>query len=170
MSILKDLVNLQPISEVAKLDQNSIEMSLAYKWMNQALKKGYPKQGAINYTWPLVKSQGFSESYSKQVAEQAYKDLAEEQVSEETVSEGFNDPDTIADELEDRLEQIQELMSDVKRLVRACPPDIRNHAESYWLAHIVTALGSEHDYMGGTSKYDTMAATIDKLRNEESDD
>ena len=158
MSLLKDLVNIKkPLSE--KVDQNSIEMSLAYKHMKQAIDKGYPRQGAVNFVTPLIKSQGFSAAYSKQCAEQAWKEL-----NDETVTEGFNDPDAIADELQDRFEQIMELMDDVKGLVHACPPDIRKHAEAYWLAHIITALGSDHEYVGGTSKYDTMEATIKKLR------
>lgn len=170
MSILQDLVNLKPLSE--KIEQNSVEMGLAYKWMNQAIKKGYPKQGAINYVTTLIKSQGFGAEYSKQCAEQAWADLNEKTVAEESVevSEGVNEPDVVADELQDRLEQLEELMQEVKDLVRACPMDIRRHAESYWLPHIITALGSvDHDYMGGTSKYDTMKATIEKLREYEDD-
>ena len=164
MSLLKDLVNIKkPLSE--KVDQNTIEMSLAYKHMKQAIDKGYPRQGAINFVTPLIKSQGFSAAYSKQCAEQAWKEL-----NDETVTEGFNDPDAIADELMDAWERMTEIMDEVRHLVRACPPDIRKHAESYWVAHIVTALGGEHDYLGGTSKYDTMEATIQKLRELDPDE
>ena len=163
MTILKDLLNIKkPLEE--KVEQNSIEMSLAYKYMDQALKKGYAKDAAINYTAKLVKSQGFSADYSKQCAEQAYKDLAEYSVNEAM------DPNKLADQLEETMEAMSDLVSGVKRLMRQAPPHIRNHAESYWLPALVTALGSDHDYMGGTSKYDTMEATIKKRREEGEDE
>lgn len=159
MTLLKDLINLKsPIVE--KVNQNSIEMSLSYKHMKQAIDKGYQKPAAINYVAKLIKSQGFGEDYAKQCAEQAWKEM-----NDETVTESINDPDTIADELMDAWEQMSEIMDNVRNLIRACPPDIRKHAESYWVSHIVTAMGGEHDYLGGTSKYDTMEATIHKLRD-----
>ena len=159
MTLLKDLVQLKkPLEE--KIEQTSIEMSLAYKYMKQAIDKGYPKQAAVNYVAKLVKSQGFSEQYSKDCATKAWSEM-----NDETVTEGFNEPSAIAEELMDSWEQMTEIMNNVRKLVRACPPDIRKHAESYWVAHIVTALGGEHDYLGGTSKYDTMEATIHKLHD-----
>lgn len=163
MSILKDLLGISQIQETV-VNKAGVEMGLAHKYMDQALKKGYPKLGAINYTTKLVKSQGFSEEYARQCAEQAYKDVAEIPVSEAI------DPNKLADQLEETMEAMSDLVSGVKRLMRQAPPHIRNHAESYWLPALVTALGSDHDYMGGTSKYDTMEATIKKLREEGEDE
>lgn len=161
MTILKDLlsINTKQIQET-EVNKAGVEISLARKYMDQALKKGYPKAGAINYTAKLVKSQGFSADYAKQCAEQAYKDLAEETVTEEV------DPYKLADQLEELMEGISDNVFQIKKLLRQASPQIRRHAESYWLPALVTALGSDHDYMGGTSKYDTMAATISKLREE----
>ena len=160
MSILKDLVQInQTVKELKEVNKAGVEMPLARKYMKQALDKGYAKANAISYTAKLVKSQGFSADYSKQCAEQAYTDLAEE-----VVTEGMNDPDQIADQLQEASEQMQEIISGIKRTLRQAPPDIRRHAESYWLPALVTAVGSDHDYMGGTSKYDTLEATVRKLR------
>jgi hypothetical protein len=161
MTVLKDLLSIsaKQIQET-EVNKAGVEISLARKYMDQALKKGYPKDAAINYTAKLVKSQGFTADYSKQCAEQAYKDLAEETVTEEM------DPNKLADQLEELMEGMSDYVFQMKKLLRQASPQIRRHAESYWLPALVTALGSDHDYMGGTSKYDTMAATIKKLREE----
>ena len=168
MALLKDLLSIKQVQEQA-VNKAGVELALAHKYMKSALDKGYSKASAINYTAKLVKGQGFGAEYSKQVAEQAYKDMADEPISEETITEAM-DPNKLADQLEDMLQELTDYFQTIKRLMRQAPPHIRNHAESYWVPALITALGSDHDYMGGTSKYDTMAATIEKLREEGADE
>lgn len=163
MTILKDLLS---IKEATKPEQASVEMGLAFKFMAEAIKKGYSRAGAINYTSKLVKSQGFSEDYSKQCAERAWEDLATETVNEDQLNEAMS-PEDIAHELTQYYEDMTDIMANIKKLMRQAPGDIRQHAEHYWIPAIITALGSEHDYMGGTSKYDTLQATVHKLLDEE---
>lgn len=136
---------------------------IARKRIADAIKKGYAKDAAIKYCMSYLKSQPGMESVSacSKVAEKVWKDI-----QEEPLKEGMADPGQVADELEEMLGQMNDIMDNVKRLLRNAPADIQQHAKGYWVAHIVTALGSDHDYMGGTSKYDTMEATIEKLRAE----
>lgn len=168
MTLLKDLFVLKNTKKVEEekleftdVKGQGVEIELARKHMAAAIKKGYPKQGAINYTVRHLKGQGWSVGHCSKVAENAWKEL-----NDEPLKEAVSDPADIAEDLQEMHEQMVEIMDNVKRLLRNAPGDIQQHARHYWVAHIITALGSDHDYMGGTSKYDTMAATIDKLREE----
>jgi uncharacterized protein YgfB (UPF0149 family) len=168
MTLLKDLFVLKNTKRVEeeKLEFTDVkgqgaEVGLARKHMAAAIKKGYPKQGAINYTVSHLKGQGWSVGHCSKVAEDAWKEL-----SDEPLKEGYANPSDIAEDLQEMLEQMRECMDNVKRLLRNAPGDIQQHANHYWVAHIITALGSDHEYAGGTSKYDTMEATITKLREE----
>lgn len=169
MTLLKDLFVLKNTKKVEeeKLEHGDpspgegTEVALARKHMAAAIKKGYPKQPAVNYTVSHLKGQGWSVGQCSKCAEDAWKEL-----NEKPLKEAVSDPAEIAEDLQEMHEQMVEIMDNVKRLLRNAPGDIQQHARHYWVAHIITALGSDHDYMGGTSKYDTMAATIDKLREE----
>lgn len=169
MTLLKDLFVLKNTKKVEeeKLEHGDpspgegAEVGLARKHMAAAIKKGYPKQAAVNYTVSHLKGQGWSIGQCSKCAEDAWKEL-----NEKPLKEAVSDPAAIAEDLQEMHEQMVEIMDNVKRLLRNAPGDIQQHANHYWVAHIITALGSDHEYMGGTSKYDTMAATIDKLREE----
>jgi hypothetical protein len=168
MTLLSDLIKIKgkPVEEtkVEYSDVTSgegVELALARKHIAAAMKKGYPKQASINYAKSHLKGQGWSESHCAKVVTQAWKDL-----NDTPITEAVTDPAEVADDLQEMLDQMKEIMDNVKRLLRSASNDVRQHAEHYWLAHITTALGSDHTYMGGTSKYDTMEATIQKLRDE----
>jgi hypothetical protein len=48
-------------------------------------------------------------------------------------------------------EEIRELVQEAMDLVREEGSDVaRNRARSYWYAHILTSLGGDHGFMGGS--------------------
>jgi len=65
-----------------------------------------------------------------------------------------------ADELQDILCQMKDLLWEARKLVRGTPEESR--ANAYWIAHISMALDSEHGYLGGSMC--TMESTANDLR------
>lgn len=65
-------------------------------------------------------------------------------------------------ELEDIHQQISKLMGEARHIVRQLPRYMRGSAESYWIPHIMIALGGEHEWT--TARHEsTMQKTIDEL-------
>jgi len=59
-------------------------------------------------------------------------------------------------------EQMLELLDHAREALRGLDDDfLERQATSYWLAHIRTALDSDHEYLGGSMV--TMQETIDAL-------
>ena len=84
------------------------------------------------------------------------------------------DPDaagSMAAELEDLHREMTEIMSKVRHVVRGLPRHMKGTAESYWIPHIMIALGGEHEWMTAGHE-STMQKTIDELKeySEGSDD
>ena len=88
-------------------------------------------------------------------------DESVEMIGEEPLREYREDDlSEIADELEEIREQMEELIHQADSLLRGT--DEYNAAKGYWIAHIMTALSNDHDYLGGSME--TMQDTIDALR------
>lgn len=68
-----------------------------------------------------------------------------------------------AEELEDIHKEISQLMSNARSIVRRLPRHMRGSAESYWIPHIMIALGGEHEWMTAGHE-STMQKTIDELK------
>ena len=72
------------------------------------------------------------------------------------------------DRLREIQEEIEELLGEAKRCIRAAggtKTQTMIRAEAYWIAHIIGALRNDHGYLGGSMA--TMQDTIEEL---ESDD
>ena len=73
-----------------------------------------------------------------------------------------------ADILIDAKEGILEALEEARQALRACDDEfLYEQADAYWLAHIWTALGHEHGYLGGSMV--TMQDTINALQGGEKD-
>lgn len=72
-------------------------------------------------------------------------------------------------ELEHLHETMVKAIHEAKDLVRHLPSQMRGQAESYWIPHIMIALGGEHDYMASRSE-STMMKTIEELKEEAGSD
>ena len=75
----------------------------------------------------------------------------------------------IVDELGEIQSQILELVDQARALLR------RNElqgalmrAESYWIAHVTTAISNNHGYLGGSTV--SLQDTIDEIKDAENDD
>jgi len=73
---------------------------------------------------------------------------------------------------EDDINRLEEIQNEMLKLIDEAEDILQNEgditferARSYWIAHIKTALTSEHDYVGGSMF--TMESTIKELRGEE---
>jgi len=75
-----------------------------------------------------------------------------------------DDMGEIADELEEHLSHLENIMHEVGNLIDQT--DERHAARSYWFGHIMGALSNDSEYMGGSMT--TMQDSIDAIR--ESDD
>ncbi len=87
---------------------------------------------------------------------------------ETTLAEDNSD---VAYELEDIKDQIKGLLDEALSIIRPGMGEggmARDRAESYWYAHIVMALDSDHGYMGGSMT--TMQDTADEIRHNDGDD
>lgn len=83
-----------------------------------------------------------------------------EDLMREPVTEG---PVDIADQLEEVYEELQDLLYNLKRLVRQIPyRALSERANRGVLAHIEIALNNEHQWMG--RNYTTLADVIEELR------
>ena len=76
------------------------------------------------------------------------------------------DRQEIVDELGDIQSQILELVEQARALLR------RNglqgalmRAESYWIAHVITAVSNDHGYLGGSMV--SLQNTIDEIKNDD---
>lgn len=74
-----------------------------------------------------------------------------------------------AEELVDIHKEISELMSHARQIVRRLPRHVKGSAESYWIPHIMIALGGEHEWMTAGHE-STMQKTIDDLEEYARDD
>ncbi len=74
-----------------------------------------------------------------------------------------------AEELVDIREQIVQLMSEARSIVRGLPRSLKGSAEAYWIPHIMIALGGEHEWMTAGHE-STMQKTIEELEEYASDD
>ena len=79
------------------------------------------------------------------------------------------DRQEIVDELGEIQSQILELVEQARALLR------RNElqgalmrAESYWIAHVTTAISNNHGYLGGSTV--SLQDTIDEIKGAENDD
>lgn len=71
-----------------------------------------------------------------------------------------------ARELEDIKCEIEDLISQARRVLKEAGDEHElRYAESYWIAHLRTALSNDHSYLGGSMG--PMQSTIDSLRGEE---
>ncbi|KKL97253.1 hypothetical protein LCGC14_1836370 [marine sediment metagenome] len=66
-----------------------------------------------------------------------------------------------ADRLSEIRDQIKELMGEAKSLLHNSDDKVWNRARSYWYPHIIMALDSEHEFLGGSMV--TMQDTIDEM-------
>lgn len=66
----------------------------------------------------------------------------------------------IRDNIEDLIDEANAILEDLPNQI-SLPIQIYAQAKSYWLAHIETALGKEHDYLGRSQI--TMQCTIDEI-------
>jgi len=72
----------------------------------------------------------------------------------------------------DDIERMEEIKEEIKELLHESRYILKNaddrityeRASSYWLAHIVTALDNDHDYLGGSMC--TLQDSIDELNIE----
>ena len=70
----------------------------------------------------------------------------------------------IANDLEDKLYEIKDLMRDVNELLDSIDDEqIKARAKSYWIPHILTAIDNDHSYMGGSMV--TGMDTVNELMN-----
>ena len=76
------------------------------------------------------------------------------------------DRQEIVDELGEIQSQILELVEQARALLR------RNElqgalmrAESYWIAHVITAVSNDHGYLGGSMV--SLQNTIDEIKNDD---
>lgn len=76
------------------------------------------------------------------------------------------DRQEIVDELGEIQSQILDLVEQARALLR------RNglqgalmRAESYWVAHVITAVSNDHDYLGGSMV--SLQNTIDEIKNDD---
>jgi hypothetical protein len=73
---------------------------------------------------------------------------------------------------EDDVERMEEIKEEIKELLDESRFILKNadnrmtyeRASSYWLAHIVTSLDNDHDYLGGSMC--TLQDSIDELKEE----
>jgi len=74
----------------------------------------------------------------------------------------FEQCEEIAEQLEEKREQLLSIVEEVKMLVNQIPSsNIQSGAKLYWLAQLEIQLGGEHSYLGGSMC--TMENTIDAL-------
>ncbi len=97
------------------------------------------------------------------------KDLLELSKSEQVVESHEEVDASIVEELEEHFEQLSKIMEEVQQLVRHLPRSERALAESYWIPHIMIALGGEHRWMTAGHEA-TMKKTIDELKSQMSHD
>lgn len=160
----------------------------AKKLLDAASKKGYKKPQAMLYAESHMRNQGWTTNQCKELVEQAWKELLSKPISEaDDEDEGFDvdseldsdkeekstskkekpkpptEPAEMAEQLDTVLSEFKASVKKAKFALTNAPKEIKDHAESYWLAHIITALAGDHDYKGGTSEEDTLESTIKKL-------
>ena len=97
------------------------------------------------------------------------QDLLTLKQSTETVVESHDD-DMDPQEARDLVDELNELhdemvkkMSEVRSIVRRLPRHIRGQAESYWIPHIMIALGGDHEWMTAGHE-STMQKSIEELQ------
>jgi ABC-type proline/glycine betaine transport system substrate-binding protein len=71
----------------------------------------------------------------------------------------------MVEELEHLHETMVKAAHEAKDIVRHLPSHLRGSAESYWIPHILIALGGDHDYMANRGD-STMLKTITDLKEE----
>lgn len=72
----------------------------------------------------------------------------------------------IVDELGEIQSQILELVDQARGLLRR--NDLQGalmRAESYWIAHVITAVSNDHGYLGGSMV--SLQNTIDEIKNDD---
>lgn len=72
----------------------------------------------------------------------------------------------IVDELGEIQSQILELVDQARGLLRR--NDLQGalmRAESYWIAHVITAVSNDHGYLGGSMV--NLQNTIDEIKNDD---
>ncbi len=72
----------------------------------------------------------------------------------------------IVDELGEIQSQILELVEQARGLLRR--NDLQGalmRAESYWIAHVITAVSNDHGYLGGSMV--SLQNTIDEIKNDD---
>jgi len=76
----------------------------------------------------------------------------------------------IADDIEEKRDSMLELLDEIEDLLStSCvPDDVRSRAETYWVAHVRTALTKEHEYLSA-SMCDA-DDTLEELREELDDE
>jgi len=74
----------------------------------------------------------------------------------------------IANELEDKRDQMLELLEEMRDLVNSGPDHIKARAKAYWLPHVEMALTKEHGFLGGSMC--DVQDTINELREDEEDE
>jgi vacuolar-type H+-ATPase subunit H len=72
---------------------------------------------------------------------------------------------SMVEELEHLHDKMVKAAHEAKDIVRHLPSQLRGQAESYWIPHILIALGGDHDYMANRSD-STMLKTIEQLKDE----
>lgn len=112
---------------------------------------GYDETNLQAFDRDMSDSEPFGDEYDESIemiGEEPLREYREDDLSE------------IADELEEIQGQMMDLIHQADSLLRGT--DEYNAAKGYWIAHITTALSSDHDYLGGSMS--TMQDTIDALR------